>query len=31
VKLMLARAYAGTRDIRTADFVLGDVENTPYL
>jgi len=27
VKLMHARAYAGIRDIRTAEFVLGDVEN----
>ncbi len=30
VKLMHARAYAGIRDIRNAEFVLGDVEKTPY-
>jgi len=30
MKLMHARAYAGIRDIRTTEFVLGDVEKTPY-
>ncbi|MGI0148015.1 MAG: class I SAM-dependent methyltransferase [Thermoplasmata archaeon] len=30
VKLMHARAYAGIRDIRNAEFLLGDVEKTPY-
>jgi len=30
VKLMNARAYAGIRDIRNAEFVWGDVEKTPY-
>ena len=30
VKLMHARAYAGIRDFRNAEFVLGDVEKTPY-
>lgn len=30
VKLMHARAYAGLRDIRYAEFVWGDVEKTPY-
>ena len=30
VKLMHARAYAGVRDIRNAEFVWGDVEKTPY-
>ena len=30
VKLMQARAYAGIRDIRNAEFVVGDVEKTPY-
>lgn len=29
-KLMHARAYAGIRDFRNADFVWGDVEKTPY-
>lgn len=28
--LMHARAYAGIRDIRNAEFVFGDVEKTPY-
>lgn len=28
--LMHARAYAGIRDIRNAEFLLGDVEKTPY-
>src|SRR5437879_6811185 len=30
VKLMHARAYAGIRDFRNTDLVLGDVENTTY-
>jgi SAM-dependent methyltransferase len=30
VKLMHARAYAGVRDIRHVEFVVGDVEKTPY-
>jgi SAM-dependent methyltransferase len=30
VKLMQARAYAGVRDVRDAEFVVGDVEKTPY-
>jgi SAM-dependent methyltransferase len=30
VKLMHARAYAGVRDVRGAEFVVGDVEKTPY-
>ncbi len=30
MKLQQARAYAGVRDIRRADFVWGDVEKTPY-
>src|SRR5439155_158517 len=30
VKLMHARAYAGIRDFRNTEFVLGDVEKTPY-
>src|SRR5437867_10926297 len=30
VKLMHARAYAGIRDIRNVEFVLGDVEKSPY-
>src|SRR5438093_1415321 len=30
VKLMHARAYAGIRDFRNVEFVLGDVEKTPY-
>ncbi len=29
-KLMHARAYAGIRDIRNVEFVLGDVDKTPY-
>ena len=29
-KLMHARAYAGVRDIRNVEFVLGDVDKTPY-
>ncbi len=29
-RLAHARAYAGVRDIRNADFVWGDVEKTPY-
>lgn len=29
-RLQVARAYAGVRDIRHADFVYGDVEKTPY-
>ncbi|MCI4371223.1 MAG: class I SAM-dependent methyltransferase, partial [Thermoplasmata archaeon] len=29
-RLMHARAYAGVRDIRHAEFVWGDVEKTPY-
>lgn len=28
--LMHARAYAGVRDIRNAEFVWGDVDKTPY-
>lgn len=28
--LMQARAYAGIRDIRNVEFVVGDVEKTPY-
>src|SRR5688572_8147623 len=30
VKLMHARAYAGLRDFRYVEFVVGDVEKTPY-
>lgn len=30
VKLMHARAYAGVRDVRDAEFLVGDVEKTPY-
>src|SRR5256885_9200743 len=30
VNLMHARADAGFRDFREPEFVLGDVENTPY-
>ena len=30
VRLMHARAYAGVRDIRSVEFVWGDVEKTPY-
>ena len=30
VKLQQARAYAGVKDIRHADFVWGDAEKTPY-
>lgn len=30
VRLMHARAYAGLRDVRNAEFVQGDVEKTPY-
>ena len=30
MKLQQARAYAGVKDIRHADFVWGDVEKTPY-
>lgn len=30
VKLAHARAYAGIRDIRDVEFVVGDVEKTPY-
>ncbi len=29
-KLMHARAYAGVRDVRRAEFIWGDVEKTPY-
>ncbi len=29
-KLMHARAYAGIRDFRNVEFVLGDVDKTPY-
>ncbi len=29
-KLLHARAYAGIRDVRNAEFVWGDVEKTPY-
>jgi SAM-dependent methyltransferase len=30
VKLMHARAYAGLRDFRHVEFVVGDIEKTPY-
>lgn len=30
VKLMHARAYAGIRDVRNAEFIWGDVEKSPY-
>src|SRR5947209_15176240 len=29
-RLAHARAYAGIRDVRRAEFVWGDVEKTPY-